>query len=128
MVYEVLRSDGEVMRIDNPSKLPPPIDIAEYREPIITASILVPQDYVGAVIKLCIERRGVQRRLTYGGSHVQLVYELPMSEVVMDFFDRLKSVSPGRSLDRGSVRGQRGRQGVPDLGGPPPRDERFALR
>ena len=95
VVYELLATDGTVSFIDNPSKLPATGSIDEIREPIIEASILVPQDHVGAVIKLCIDKRGVQKKLLYLGNQVSLVYELPMADVVMDFFDRLKSVSRG---------------------------------
>ncbi|MGD9164805.1 MAG: translation elongation factor 4 [Chromatiales bacterium] len=95
VVYEVEKSDGEVFRIDNPAALPDPAKIAEVREPIIVATILVPQDYLGNVITLCIEKRGVQKNLQYLAGQVQLSYELPMNEVVLDFFDRLKSVSRG---------------------------------
>jgi len=95
VIYEVLRSDGEIVRVDNPAKLPEPGKLAEIREPIIEAHILVPQDMLGGVINLCIEKRGVQKNLRYLGGQVQLTYELPLSEVVLDFFDRLKSVSRG---------------------------------
>jgi GTP-binding protein LepA len=95
VVYEVLTTGDEVVQIDNPASLPPVNIIAEIREPIILANILVPQDYLGAVIGLCIEKRGVQRRMQYLGGQVSLSYELPLSEVVLDFFDRLKSVSRG---------------------------------
>jgi GTP-binding protein LepA len=95
VVYEVVSNDGSVMRIDNPSNLPAAGDLKEIREPIITASILVPPDHLGAVIKLCVEKRGVQKKLHYIGSQVSLEYELPLSEVVLDFFDRLKSASRG---------------------------------
>ncbi|MDT8388026.1 MAG: translation elongation factor 4 [Thiogranum sp.] len=95
VIYEILDTRGEVRQIDNPSALPPANEIAEIREPIILANILVPQEYLGAVITLCIEKRGVQRRLQYTGTQVSLSYEMPLSEVVMDFFDRLKSVSRG---------------------------------
>jgi GTP-binding protein LepA len=95
VVYQVLQTDGEVVPVDNPSRLPPANQVAEIREPVITASILVPHEHVGAVIKLCIEKRGVQKRLHYAGSQVQVEYELPLSEVVLDFFDRLKSCSRG---------------------------------
>ncbi len=95
VVYQVLQTDGQIIEIDNPSRLPPTNYVAEIREPIITASILVPHAHVGAVIKLCIEKRGVQKRLHYTGSQVQVEYELPLSEVVLDFFDRLKSCSRG---------------------------------
>lgn len=95
VVYEILTTKGEILEIDNPSSLPPVNQIDEIREPIILASILVPQDYLGAVIGLCVEKRGVQRSMQYLGNQVSLSYELPLSEVVMDFFDRLKSVSRG---------------------------------
>ena len=95
VVYEVETHDGEVKKIENPSQLPPTTQIKEIREPIILASILVPQDYLGAVITLCIEKRGVQRKLQYLGGQVSLEFELPLAEVVLDFFDRLKSVSRG---------------------------------
>jgi GTP-binding protein LepA len=95
VVYEILDTRGEVRLIDNPASLPPVNQIAEVREPIILANILVPQDYLGAVITLCIEKRGVQRRMQYLGTQVSLSYEMPLSEVVLDFFDRLKSVSRG---------------------------------
>jgi GTP-binding protein LepA len=95
VVYEVLTTRGDTILIDNPSKLPPPNEITEVREPIIEAHILVPQDYLGAVIMLCIEKRGVQKKMQYMGSQVALSFELPLSEVVLDFFDRLKSVSRG---------------------------------
>ena len=100
VVYQVALRDGAIVEIENPSKLPDPAQIEEIREPVITASILVPQDYVGAVITLCNQKRGVQRNLQYLGRQVMLTYELPLNEVVMDFFDRLKSVSRGyASLD-----------------------------
>ena len=100
VIYEVLDHRGEVHPVDNPSKLPEEGKIAEMREPIITANILVPQEYLGSVITLCMEKRGVQKKMLYVGKQVQLSYELPMAEVVMDFFDRLKSVSRGyASLD-----------------------------
>ncbi|MGD2136990.1 MAG: translation elongation factor 4 [Gammaproteobacteria bacterium] len=95
VIYEVLTTADEVLKIDNPSSLPPANEIAEIREPVIMANILVPQDYLGGVITLCIEKRGVQKNLQYLGSQVSLNYELPLSEVVLDFFDRLKSVSRG---------------------------------
>lgn len=95
VVYEVLKTDETTVPVDNPSKLPPPNEIVEIREPIIEASILVPQDYLGNVIGLCIEKRGVQTRMQYLGGQVNLGFELPLSEVVLDFFDRLKSVSRG---------------------------------
>jgi GTP-binding protein LepA len=95
VVYQVLTSGGETLTIDNPAKLPPVNEIAEVREPIIIAHILTPQEHLGPIITLCIEKRGAQRGLHYTSSQVQLSFELPMSEVVMDFFDRLKSVSRG---------------------------------
>ncbi|UZR31069.1 translation elongation factor 4 [Methylococcus mesophilus] len=95
VVYEVARSDGTVVPVDNPADLPSPNEIEEIREPIIEANILVPQDYLGAVISLCIEKRGVQKKLNYMGGQVALSFELPLSEVVLDFFDRLKSCSRG---------------------------------
>ena len=95
VIYEILTTKGEQLLIDNPANLPPENLIAEIREPIILANILVPQNYLGAVITLCIEKRGVQRKLQYLGNQVALSYELPLSEVVLDFFDRLKSVSRG---------------------------------
>jgi len=100
VVYQVLLQDGSVAEIENPSKLPDLTRVAEIREPIITASILVPHDFVGPVLTLCNQKRGVQRNLQYLGRQVMLTYELPLNEVVMDFFDRLKSVSRGyASLD-----------------------------
>ncbi len=95
VVYEVLTTDGEVQLIDNPSKLPPVDRIEETREPIITANILVPPEHVGGVLQLCTEKRGVQKKMLYVGNQVSLQYELPLAEVVLDFFDRLKSVSRG---------------------------------
>ncbi|MBX2825969.1 MAG: translation elongation factor 4 [Gammaproteobacteria bacterium] len=95
VVYELLDTRGELSYIHNPSDLPPVNVLAEIREPIIQANILLPQAYVGDVIKLCVEKRGVQKNLQYLGRQVSLSYELPLSEVVLDFFDRLKSVSKG---------------------------------
>jgi GTP-binding protein LepA len=95
VVYEVARSDGVVEYVDNPAKLPPVSDIEEIREPIIVANILVPPDHVGAVLKLCNDKRGTQNKMQYLGSQVALQYQLPLAEVVLDFFDRLKSVSRG---------------------------------
>ncbi|MEE4294235.1 MAG: translation elongation factor 4 [Xanthomonadales bacterium] len=109
VIYEIEHSDGEVMLLENPAKLPDTNKLNEVREPIIEANILVPQDYVGAVIGLCEEKRGVQRGLQYLGSQVNIKYELPMSEVVLDFFDRLKSVSRGyASFDYHFLRYQAG--------------------
>jgi GTP-binding protein LepA len=95
VIYEVVLPGEKVLHVDNPSKLPPLNDIVELREPLITANILVPDQHVGSVIKLCIEKRGVQKHIRYLGSQVSLEYEIPLAEVVMDFFDRLKSVSRG---------------------------------
>lgn len=95
VIYELINTSGETVMIDNPSKLPPVTEIEEIREPIIQANILVPQDYLGSVITLCIEKRGVQKKMNYLGSQVAISFELPLSEVVLDFFDRLKSVSRG---------------------------------
>ncbi|MFT5449811.1 MAG: GTP-binding protein LepA [Gammaproteobacteria bacterium] len=100
VVYEILTTANETIYVDNPARLPAPNLIAEMREPMVKADILVPDTYLGAVITLCVEKRGVQQRLHYAGKQVALSYEIPMSEVVMDFFDRLKSVSRGyASLD-----------------------------
>ncbi|HSN73043.1 MAG TPA: translation elongation factor 4 [Steroidobacteraceae bacterium] len=95
VVYEVVTTSGESLYVDNPSKLPPTGEVDEIREPIIIANILVPPEHVGAVIKLCSEKRGRQTKMLYLGSQVSLSYELPMADVVLDFFDRLKSVSRG---------------------------------
>jgi GTP-binding protein LepA len=95
VVYEIERTDGTAEYVDNPSKLPPSNEIAELREPIITANLLLPPEHVGAVIKLCTEKRGKQTKMQYLGSQVSLQYEMPLAEVVLDFFDRLKSVSRG---------------------------------
>lgn len=95
VVYQVETTSGEVFEIHNPSDLPPINKIAEIREPIIQVNLLLPEAYIGAVITLCIEKRGAQKDLRYMGSQVSLVFELPLSEVVLDFFDRLKSVSRG---------------------------------
>jgi GTP-binding protein LepA len=95
VIYQVLTTSGELLEIHNPSELPPVNKIDEIREPIIRANILTPEAYIGAIITLCIEKRGVQKEIQYLGSQVSIVYELPMSEVVLDFFDRLKSVSRG---------------------------------
>ncbi len=107
VVYEVVTTSGEVVNVDNPSKLPEQGRIREMREPVILANILMPQEYLGNVIGLCEEKRGVQKKMLYLGSQVSLEYELPMNEVVLDFFDRLKSVSRGyASLDYHLVRFQ----------------------
>ncbi len=95
VIYEVETHNGKVLMVDNPAKLPDAGTITEIREPIIQANILVPQDYLGGVISLCVEKRGVQKNMQYTGSQVSLSYELPLSEVVLDFFDRLKSISRG---------------------------------
>jgi GTP-binding protein LepA len=95
VVYEVESLDGKTLKVENPADLPEPNKIREIREPIILASILVPNEYLGAVIQLCIEKRGVQKRMQYSGKQVSIEFELPLAEVVLDFFDRLKSVSRG---------------------------------
>src|SRR5213076_3363454 len=100
VVYQVANRDGEVIEIDNPSKLPDPSRIEEIREPIIRATIIMPQEYVGPVITLCEQKRGTQVNMQYVGRQVILTYDLPLNEVVMDFFDKLKSNSRGyASLD-----------------------------
>ena len=100
VVFELETNNGEIIRIDNPADLPEPTYINEIREPIVVANILVPQEYVGNVISLCVEKRGVQKAMQYLGNQVSLSYELPMNEIVLDFFDRLKSTSRGyASLD-----------------------------
>jgi GTP-binding protein LepA len=100
VIYEVVTTKGEILQIENPAKLPEAAAIEEFREPIIRATILVPQDYVGDVIGLCVEKRGIQRNMIYHGRQAIITYELPLNEVVLDFFDRLKSVSRGyASLD-----------------------------
>ena len=107
VVYEVLTAKNEIMAVDNPACLPDPGQIAEIREPIIQADMLLPQNYLGPVITLCIEKRGVQKKMLYHGNQVALSYELPMNEVVLDFYDRLKSVSRGyASLDYSFLRFQ----------------------
>jgi len=95
VVYEILRTDDTLVYVDNPAKLPPSNEIAELREPIIIANILVPPEHVGGVLKLCSDKRGRQKKMQYLGNQVSLQYELPMADVVLDFFDRLKSVSRG---------------------------------
>ena len=105
VIYEVLKKNGEVVRVDNPSSLPDVGDIEEMREPIARCNILVPQDYLGNVITLCVDKRGVQRDMQFLGAQVSVIYDIPMAEVVLDFFDRLKSVSRGyASLDYGFER------------------------
>lgn len=95
VVYEVQRNDGEILMIESPSRMPEVGTIAEIREPIVEVSLLMPQDYVGPVMTLCNAKRGVQKNMTYLGRQVSLVYEIPLAEIVLDFFDRLKSVSRG---------------------------------
>ena len=95
VIFEILNDKNEVIFVDNPAKLPPPNEVIELREPIILANILVPQEHVGSVIKLCTEKRGQQKQIRYLGKQVSLEYEMPLAEVVLDFFDRLKSVSRG---------------------------------
>ena len=95
VVYEVLMTDGEVVQVENPSKLPPVDKIDEIREPIDTVTIFVPNEYVGAVMKLCQDKRGVQTNLAYHGRQVHLTYDLPLAEIVLDFFDRMKSLTRG---------------------------------
>ncbi len=107
VVFEVVTRGGEVLKVESPSRLPPMGSIEEMREPIVEANILVPQDYVGNVLSLCIEKRGVQKDMQFVGNQVAIRYELPMNEVVLDFFDRLKSVSRGyASLDYHFIRFQ----------------------
>ena len=107
VIYQILGMDGQVFTIDNPDDLPPSNKIKEIREPVIKAGILVPPDYIGPIINLCIERRGVQKGMQYMGNQVSIEYEIPMSEVVLDFYDRLKSVSRGyASFDYHFVRYQ----------------------
>ena len=95
VIYEVVMRDGSMLMVDNPSKMPDPSRIEEVREPIVTVNLYMPQEYVGAVITLCTQKRGVQINMSYHGKQVQLTYEIPMAEVVLDFFDRLKSISRG---------------------------------
>ncbi|KGS99142.1 elongation factor 4 [Burkholderia pseudomallei] len=95
VVYEVVQSDGTTIMVENPAKMPEPARIAEIREPIVTVNLYMPQDYVGSVITLCEQKRGTQINMQYHGRQVQLTYEIPMAEIVLDFFDRLKSVSRG---------------------------------
>ncbi len=105
VVFQVATKKGEIVKIENPSSLPDPGSIDEIREPIVAADILVPQEHLGAVITLCVEKRGVQKSMQYMGKQVALSYELPMNEVVIDFFDRIKSVSRGyASLDYHFIR------------------------
>jgi GTP-binding protein LepA len=95
VVYEVILRDGTTIMVDNPSKMPDPSRIQEIREPIVTVNLYMPQEYVGSVITLCTQKRGVQMNMSYHGKQVQLTYEMPMAEIVLDFFDRLKSTSRG---------------------------------
>lgn len=105
VVYEILQTDGEILHIDSPAALPPISNIAEIREPIAECRMLMPSEYVGAIMKICQEKRGIQTGLVYHGEQVALTYEIPMSEVVLDFFDRIKSTSRGyASLDYGFKR------------------------
>ncbi len=105
VVYEVKLNNGDTVKVDSPSRLPAITSIEEMREPIVLASILVPQEHLGSVITLCVQRRGVQKDMQFIGKQVSLQYELPMNEVVLDFFDRLKSVSRGyASLDYHFIR------------------------
>ncbi|AAC21694.1 TPA: translation elongation factor 4 [Haemophilus influenzae] len=107
VIYEVEMTNGEVVYVDSPAKLPPLNNIAEIREPIAECNMLVPQEYLGNVITLCVEKRGVQTNMVYHGNQIALTYEIPMGEVVLDFFDRLKSTSRGyASLDYGFKRFQ----------------------
>ena len=107
VIYEIVTTSGDVVQVDNPAKLPDQSTIDEMREPIVEANILVPQEHVGNVITLCVEKRGVQKKMDYLGSQVAISYELPMSEVVLDFFDKLKSTSRGyASLDYHFIRFQ----------------------
>lgn len=107
VIYEILTTSGDVVYVDNPSSLPEVAEIDEMREPIARCNILVPQDYLGNVITLCVEKRGVQHDMQFLGTQVSVVYDIPMAEVVLDFFDRLKSVSRGyASLDYGFERFQ----------------------
>lgn len=95
VIYEVMMGDGSILMVDNPSKMPDPSKIEEIREPIVTVNLYMPQEYVGSVITLCTSKRGVQLDMNYHGRQVKLTYEMPMAEIVLDFFDRLKSTSRG---------------------------------
>ncbi|MBT8522806.1 elongation factor 4 [Polynucleobacter paneuropaeus] len=95
VVYQVKQSDGEILMVDNPSKMPEPSKTDTIYEPIVTVNLYMPQEYVGSIITLCVGKRGIQTGMNYLGRQVQLTYELPMAEIVMDFFDRLKSISRG---------------------------------
>lgn len=116
VVYEMLMNDGSLVYVDNPSKLPEATKVDEFREPIARVNILVPQDYVGSVMTLCAERRGEQKNMQYVGKQVALTYDVPLAEVVLDFFDRLKSVSRGyASLDYAFDRFQEAKLGRVDV-------------
>jgi GTP-binding protein LepA len=95
VIYEVLLRDGTILMVDNPSKMPDPSRIEEIREPIVTVNLYMPQEYVGSVITLCTQKRGMQQDMSYHGKQVKLTYEMPMAEIVLDFFDKLKSTSRG---------------------------------
>ncbi|MGZ5817311.1 MAG: translation elongation factor 4 [Burkholderiaceae bacterium] len=95
VIYEVVLRDGSILMVDNPSKMPDPSKIEEIREPIVTVNLYMPQEYVGSVITLCTQKRGIQMDMSYHGKQVKLTYEMPMAEIVMDFFDKLKSTSRG---------------------------------
>jgi GTP-binding protein LepA len=95
VVYEVVMRDGSIVKVDNPSKMPETTKIEEVREPIVTVNLYMPQEYVGSVITLCVGKRGMQLDMSYHGRQVKLIYEMPMAEIVLDFFDKLKSVSRG---------------------------------
>jgi GTP-binding protein LepA len=95
VVYQVQQSDGTVIMVDNPSKMPETSKVDTIMEPIVTVNLYMPQEYVGSVITLCVGKRGIQTGMNYLGRQVQLTYELPMAEIVLDFFDRLKSISRG---------------------------------
>jgi GTP-binding protein LepA len=95
VIYEVILRDGTTLMVDNPSKMPDPSKIEEIREPIVTVNLYMPQEYVGSVITLCTQKRGIQLDMSYHGKQVKLIYEIPMGEIVLDFFDRLKSTSRG---------------------------------
>ena len=100
VVYEIVNKAGEIEEVENPSKFPDPSSIEKIREPIARATVLTPETYVGNVIELCVEKRGIQKSLRYVGGQIELVYDLPMNEIILDFFDRLKSTSKGyASLD-----------------------------
>ena len=95
VVYEVEQRDGTVIMVESPSRMPEVGDITDIREPIVKVTLFMPQDYVGPVMALCNNKRGIQDDMTYHGRQVQLIYEMPLAEIVLDFFDRLKSVSRG---------------------------------